>query len=156
MSVKGVSGYESVSFIYLNHALDIVERIDDGDHESGNVSNADFATTDFPTLYILPKTQTVPKAEMEKVNDWVLTMSIDNSNNIERKLPTTSDPQTGEQFYEASLISPSGNTFPECAVTGYPIVGGSGLSRCSHCKRPASQVDWNRYVMAAKVCPWCG
>lgn len=146
---------EDVAFLYLNRALDICERIEDGDRDSSGIENHDFdVATDFPTSYPLPKESSIPKEKMEQVNNWVLTVSIEN-NTKERTLPTVKDPQSGELMFAGSLKSSGGNTFPECAVTGYPIIGG-GLTRCSSCQRPSNQADWNRYIMVAKECPWCG
>ncbi|KAK7194890.1 intraflagellar transport protein 172 [Novymonas esmeraldas] len=154
---SGVAGMQDAAFLYLNRALDITERIEDGDVDSSGIANDHFAATDFPPVYRLPKESTVPAQAMEEVNNWVLTVSIDNTAASEaRTLPMVPDPETGAPMFAGAVKSPhSGKVFPTCAVTGYPVMGG-GLTKCTHCQRPANQADWNRYVLAAKRCPWCG
>lgn len=154
---SGLEGMQDVAFLYLNRALDITERIDDGDADSTGIDNTDFDATDFPKVYRLPKEPTVPASAMEEVNNWVLTVSIDNTAASEnRTLPMVSDPENGEPMFAGSVKSPhTGKMFPSCAVTGYPVVGG-GLTKCGQCQRPANQADWNKFVLTAKRCPWCG
>ncbi|KAG5505749.1 hypothetical protein JKF63_05085 [Porcisia hertigi] len=153
---SGLEGMQDVAFIYMNRALDITERIEDGDNDSSGIDNADFDATDFPKVYRLPKGPTVPAQAIEEVNNWVLTVSIDNTSASEdRTLPMVNDPESGKPMFAGSVKSPhSGKVFPTCAVTGYPIIGG-GLTKCSQCQRPANQADWNKFVLAAKRCPWC-
>ncbi|CAD2220997.1 hypothetical protein, conserved [Angomonas deanei] len=149
-------GASDIAFLYLNRALDIVEKIEDGDKDSSGIDNNDFALTDFPKVYRLPKKATIAKEKMEEINNWVLTESIDVHANPDRKLPVTNDPQSNEEMFAGSLVCPSsGNTFPECAVTGYPIFGTQGVSKCGQCGRNANQNDWNKFLMVAKQCPWC-
>ncbi|XQJ26776.1 intraflagellar transport protein 172, putative [Leishmania guyanensis] len=154
---SGLEGMQDVAFLYLNRALDISERIDDGDADSSGIDNADFAATDFPKVYRLPKEPTVPAQAMEEVNNWVLTVSIDNTAaSDDRTLPMVNDPENGEPMFAGSVKSPhTGKVFPSCLVTGYPVMDG-GLTKCSHCQRQANQADWNRFVLMAKRCPWCG
>ena len=94
---------------------------------------------------------------MEEVNNWVLTVSIDNTAaNEERSLPMVNDPENGEPMFVGCVKSPhTGKVYPACAVTGYGIIGG-GLTKCPQCQRAANQADWNKFVLTAKQCPWCG
>uniref|UniRef100_G0U5A8 Intraflagellar transport protein IFT172,putative n=1 Tax=Trypanosoma vivax (strain Y486) TaxID=1055687 RepID=G0U5A8_TRYVY len=147
------AGNDAIAFCYLNRFLDICERIEDGATDTSAIDNVDFDCTDFPKKYPLPKTSSIDKASEEEVNRWVLANSIEN--NLDPRLPTITDPQGQVDMFEGALQSPAGSTFPECAVTGYPIVGG-GLTKCQECQRPANQDDWNRYILVGKNCPWCG
>lgn len=144
-----------IAFCYLNRALDIVERIEEGDNDSSAVDNAVFACTDFPKGFPLPSSASIPSEKLESVQNWVLQVSIE-QNGVERQLPQVEDPQqpSGTMF-EGALTSPEGHTYPECAVTGYPILGG-GMVKCTVCKRSAAQDDWTKLVMITKECPWCG
>lgn len=153
---SGLEDIQDVAFLYLNRALDITEHIDDGDADSSGIHNTDFDLTDFPRVYRLPKEPTVASGDMEEVNNWVLTVSIENtSNGGERALPTMPDPENGEPMFTGAIKSPhTGKIFQACAVTGFPIIGG-GLTKCSKCQRPASQADWNKFVLTARQCPWC-
>ncbi|KPA78261.1 hypothetical protein ABB37_06412 [Leptomonas pyrrhocoris] len=159
MSAKrvGLEGMQDIAFLYLNRALDITERIEDGDTDSSGIDNTDFDATDFPKNYRLPKEPTVPSAMMEEVNNWVLTVSIDNTAaNEERTLPMVKDPENGEPMFAGCVKSPhTGKVYPACAVTGYGVTGG-GLTKCPSCQRAANQADWNKFVLTAKQCPWCG
>ena len=154
---SSLEGMQDVAFLYLNRALDITERIEDGDVDSSGIDNTDFDATDFPKVYRLPKEPTVPSAFMEEVNNWVLTVSIDNTAaNEERSLPMVNDPENGEPMFVGCVKSPhTGKVYPACAVTGYGIIGG-GLTKCPQCQRAANQADWNKFVLTAKQCPWCG
>lgn len=154
---SGLEGMQDAAFLYLNRALDITERIDDGDADSSGIDNTDFDATDFPKTYRLPKEPTVPSAAMEEVNNWVLTVSIDNTAaSEERALPVLNDPENGEPMFAGCVKSPhTGKVYPACAVTGYGVMGG-GLTKCPQCQRTANQADWNKFVLTAKQCPWCG
>ncbi|KPI84420.1 hypothetical protein ABL78_6527 [Leptomonas seymouri] len=153
---SNIEGMQDVAFLYLNRALDITERIDDGDTDSSGIDNTDFNMTDFPRDYRLPKESTVPAELIEEVNSWVLTVSIDNTAaNSERTLPMVNDPENGEPMFAGCVKSPhTRKVYPACAVTGYGVIGG-GLTKCSACQRVANQADWNKFVMTAKQCPWC-
>ncbi|ORC89482.1 intraflagellar transport protein 172 [Trypanosoma theileri] len=144
---------DNLAFLYLNRFLDICEKIEDGALDSTAIDNEDFDCTDFPKKYPLPRTSSIGKEAEEEVNKWVLAVSIES--NLDAHLPTIMDPQNQVEMFEGALQSPAGAVFPECAVTGYPIVGG-GLTKCRSCQRPANQEDWNRYIVLGKNCPWCG
>ncbi|KAF5219351.1 hypothetical protein ECC02_007687 [Trypanosoma cruzi] len=147
------AGSDAIAFLYLNHFLDITEKIAEGATDSSSIDDSKFDSTDFPKKYLLPKSSSVDVAAEEEVNKWVLTISIESS--FDPHLPTTMDPQNHVEMFEGALRSPAGEKFPECAVTGYPIIGG-GLTRCRNCQRPANPEDWNRYIVLGKQCPWCG
>ena len=143
---------DSIAFVYLNRFLDLREKIDDGEPDSSNMDNTDFATTDFPFNFDLPKEATIPEGQAEEANKWVLAISIEK--HLDPRLPTIRCPTHGVDMFEGALRSPSGATYEPCAITGYPIVSGARV-RCKNCQRPANQEDWNRFCMGAKICPWC-
>nr|CCC93338.1 unnamed protein product [Trypanosoma congolense IL3000] len=145
-------GKDAIAFLFLNRFLDISEKIEDGAADSSAIDNTDFDCTDFPKKYPMPKSSSIEKSAEEEVNKWVLANSIEN--NLDPHLPTITDPQSQVEMFEGSLQSSAGVTYPACAVTGYPIVGG-GVVKCSKCQRPANQDDWNRYITLSKACPWC-
>ncbi|CCW70318.1 unnamed protein product [Phytomonas sp. Hart1] len=151
-------GMEGLAFLYLNYALDFVEAVEDQLEDSAAIANDDFAlAVDIPKKFPLPSTLVVSSAAIEEAKNWVLLVSIEVNDEKQRQrvLPTVQDPQSGKMMFEGSLKSPSGNVFPECAVSGYPIISG-GLTRCAGCQRAANQADWNRFVMVMRHCPWCG
>ena len=143
---------DSIAFIYLNHFLDLRDKIDEGEPDSSNVDNTDFAATDFPFNYPLPRRLSVPEAAAEEANKWVLAISIEK--HLDPRLPTVKCPTHGVDMFEGALRSPSGASYDPCAISGFPILGELRV-RCKSCQRPANQEDWNRFVMQAKMCPWC-
>lgn len=157
MSAKKTGGESNlnIAFCFLNRSLDILEKIEEGDTDSSHIDQRDFAMTDFPKVFPLPNSSSIPAAAMEEVQNWVLQVSIEQSGG-NKELPLVADPRsTDGKMFEGSLTSPEGNTYPECAVTGYPIFSG-GASRCTVCKRTAVPDDWFKLVSITKMCPWCG
>eukprot|EP00796_Vickermania_ingenoplastis_P010031 gene10031-7008_t len=157
MAAKAHPKGADIAFCYLNRTLDILERMEDGDSDSSNIDNKDFAMTDFPRVFMLPTNSTIPGEEIETVKNWVLQVSIEQSGG-DRELPLVDDPANPDtKMFEGALTSPAGSSFPECAVTGFPILPTSGgMAKCTVCKRTANQDDWYKLVMITKECPWCG
>lgn len=157
MSAKKTGGETNlnIAFCFLNRTLDILEKMEEGDTDSSHIDQRDFAMTDFPKVFPLPNSPSIPPAEVEQVQNWVLQVSIEQSGG-DKQLPLVADPGTTDgKMFEGALTSPEGNKYPECAVTGYPLFTG-GVSRCTVCKRPALPEDWFKLVSITKMCPWCG
>lgn len=80
----------------------------------------------------------------DAVKDWVLAVSMDQR--VEQSLPLDD-----RDTYEASLVaSNTGIQSLPCVVTGYPV-----LRNKLDFKKPgfsANKEDWNRILMATKVC----
>lgn len=66
--------------MFLNHYLDIVEAIEEGNLDSLDYS--DFTTTDFPQEIPLPSAAYLSTEEHEQIKEWVLAVSMDQ--NIEQ------------------------------------------------------------------------
>lgn len=146
---------QAIAFCFLNFTLDILERMEDGDDDSSNMDTKVFKATDFPKNFPLPANSSIPEEEAESVKNWVLQVSIEQSGG-DYELPLVKDPQSPEHMmFEGSLTSPEGHTFPECAVSGYPILSG-GVAKCTACRRTAVQEDWYKLINFTKECPWCG
>eukprot|EP00760_Papus_ankaliazontas_P035970 PhM_4_TR811/c0_g1_i1/m.62923/K19676/IFT172; intraflagellar transport protein 172 len=147
------SNMNSTAFVLLNQFLDITDNIEDGNTDSSNLDPSDLAVADTPKTFALPAHPTVSNNESEDARQWVLTKSMDPK--MEQTLPTTKCPKCQKFMFEGSCRCPGGHTFEECCVTGYPIIGAEAKVKCRSCHRPAKQSEWNKYVMALKVCPWC-
>lgn len=143
---------DSIAFMYLNRFLDLREKIEDGEPDSGNMDNTDFACTDFPFQFLLPRQHTINEVASEEANKWVLAISIEK--NLDPHLPTVKCPTHGVDMFEGALRSPSGAQYEPCAISGYPILTNLRV-RCRTCQRLANQEDWNKFVMQTKLCPWC-
>ena len=148
------AGDDATAFLFLNRFLDIVEKIEDKEDDSSNLDNSDFKCTDFPSKFKLPRTPAIDADSYEEANKWVLAMSVENIAHPELPTIATSLTDGGEPMYIGCLHAPDGKTFEPCAITGFPVMGAE--SRCKGCHRPANQEEWNKYVMVAKACPWCG
>lgn len=146
------AGYEGVAFLYFSRYLDIIDKMEEGEADSSSLDNTDFATTDFPFNFSLPSAPTVDSRAGEEANQWVLAVSIEKK--FDPSLPTVKCPNTGVPMFAGALRSPAGPLYSACCITGYPILSGAKV-QCRNCNRPANQEDWNRFVLAAKVCPWC-
>ncbi|KAK9502773.1 hypothetical protein O3M35_011482 [Rhynocoris fuscipes] len=136
------NGLTSDAFVFLNHWLDIVELMEEGD---GTVDYSELVSTDFPQQVPLPEKKHISDSEMESVRDWVLTVSMDR--NIETALRTDS-----RGVYPASLTGLSGAPAVPCLVTGFPIL----TPRPVTFKRPgaaANPEDWSSLNMAHRMAP---
>jgi intraflagellar transport protein 172 len=148
------AGQAAMGFVFLNHFLDITDMIQDGERTSENLEPRDFALSDYPQKFPLPKACTVPEEAADEARQWVLTKSLDPS--FKSGLPTVVDPATGATMFVATLRAPgSAEPYDACAVTGMPILNVAQRVRCTACTRPAELDAWNRYLSVAKCCPWC-
>ncbi|XP_073968518.1 intraflagellar transport protein Oseg2 isoform X1 [Rhodnius prolixus] len=136
------SGMSSDAFVFLNHWLDVVEVMEEGE---GTVDYSELVSTDFPQQVPLPEKRHISDGDMEAVRDWVLTVSMDR--NIETALGTDT-----RGVYPASLTGLSGPPAIPCLVTGYPIL----TQRPVSFRRPgaaANPSDWSSITMAHRMVP---
>ncbi|XP_067120573.1 intraflagellar transport protein 172 homolog [Centruroides vittatus] len=133
--------WESMTFIFWNHYLDICEAIEEGNLNS--LDHSDFRDTDIPFEIPLPENMYLNESEHEEVKEWVLAISMDQR--VEQVLPLDE-----RMTYEASLIAANtGNASPPCVITGYPV-----LRNKLEFRKPgkaANKEDWNKFLMAAKM-----
>uniref|UniRef100_A0A1B6D0F4 Intraflagellar transport protein 172 homolog n=1 Tax=Clastoptera arizonana TaxID=38151 RepID=A0A1B6D0F4_9HEMI len=160
------TGRDSEAFVFLNHYLDIVEAIEEGNLEALDYS--DFIATDFPQEIPLPSTTHVSSTEHEQIKEWVLSVSMDQ--NIDQVLPLDE-----RRLYPSALVrfDSNGSSLPACIITGYPVLGSQRGHQVVHFKRPgcmANKEDLNKFMMATKIAPtntalkdvikfitnWCG
>ncbi|KAI8818942.1 uncharacterized protein EV422DRAFT_125936 [Fimicolochytrium jonesii] len=140
----------NMAFVCWNRYLDLSEAIEDQDVSL--LDNTDFENTDIPFDISLP-TENLSDAKREEVRDWVLQMSLDQK--VNQEMDRRDCDTCGTKIYDASLNCYSCHTTWEpCVVTGYPVL--RSKLKCSSCTRPANKEDWNKFVMAERMCPWCG
>ncbi|CAI4221536.1 unnamed protein product [Auanema sp. JU1783] len=132
--------YEAVAFILLNHYLDLVDAIDEGNVELVDYSM--FENTDIPTEVPLPEKQWLNSVDHEEVKEWVLATSVDD--NGLRELPLDN-----RGSFESSLVDDQGSSFPQCIISGYPVLTASvDLGRLAAIKE-----ELNRFLVMIKTNP---
>ncbi|WKY15558.1 hypothetical protein Q1695_000775 [Nippostrongylus brasiliensis] len=129
--------YASLAFLLLNHYLDLVDAIDEGD--ASLVDYSPFAGTDIPSEVPLPESPWVESAIHEEVKEWVLATSVDDE--ASRELPLDS-----RGLFEAT-IEANGQKWPECVITGYPIT----KNRVELGDLSADKDDLNRFLIAIRT-----
>ncbi|EFP04115.1 CRE-OSM-1 protein [Caenorhabditis remanei] len=113
-AAKDVSqGYESLGFLLLNHYLDLVDAIEEGNGEL--VDYSPFENSDIPTEVSLPTRQWLESSKHEDIKEWVLAASVDDAHVKELVYDSRG-------VFEASLTDRSGDTSDPCLVTGYPVI----------------------------------
>jgi len=143
----------NMSFFFLNRFLDYADAIDDP--ENAAIDNTDFVDTDIPSPYDLdlPDAPHMQGQQVEEIRDWVLGWSMDQS--VQQKLDLRQCDQCRADIYTANLTCGQCNfKYLPCAVTGYPVLKRTKVE-CTNCHVHANRDDWNMYVQAFKVCPWC-
>ncbi|CAL2048973.1 unnamed protein product [Caenorhabditis brenneri] len=105
--------YESLGFLLLNHYLDLVDAIEEGNGEL--VDYSPFENSDIPTEVSLPTRQWLESAKHEEIKEWVLAASVDDTHSKELVYDKRG-------VFEASLTDKRGNTAEPCLVTGYPVI----------------------------------
>uniref|UniRef100_A0A1I7TZF2 WD_REPEATS_REGION domain-containing protein n=1 Tax=Caenorhabditis tropicalis TaxID=1561998 RepID=A0A1I7TZF2_9PELO len=105
--------YESLGFLLLNHYLDLVDAIEEGNGEL--VDYSPFENSDIPTEVSLPTRQWLESAKHEEIKEWVLAASVDDTHAKELVYDRRG-------VFEASLTDRRGNTSEPCLVTGYPVI----------------------------------
>lgn len=106
------SEYESLGFLLLNHYLDLVDAIEEGNGEL--VDYSPFENSDIPTEVSLPTRQWLESAKHEEMKEWVLASSVDDAHAKELVYDKRG-------VFEASLKDKRGTAEP-CLVTGYPVI----------------------------------
>jgi len=147
------AGMINMAFFFLNRFLDIADAIDDPDNAA--IDNTDFMDTDIPSPYDLdlPETAHVTGAQVEEIRDWVLGWSMDQS--VQQKMDVRQCDKCRAEIYTATLTCPKcSHKHEPCAISGFPVVKRSRVE-CSNCRCSANRDDWNLWVQAFKVCPWC-
>ncbi|CDQ67708.1 unnamed protein product [Oncorhynchus mykiss] len=95
-----------MSFIFLNHFLDLSNGIDEG-----NLDHSDFQDTDISEVPVPAKLH-VTDAQREEIRGWVLTVSMDQR--MEQVLPNDE-----RDTYDASLLAANtGIRYLPCVITG--------------------------------------
>ncbi|CAI2357816.1 unnamed protein product [Caenorhabditis sp. 36 PRJEB53466] len=105
--------YDSLGFLLLNHYLDLVDAIEEGNGEL--VDYSPFENSDIPTEVSLPTKQWLESAKHEDIKEWVLAASVDDSH-------TKDLIYDKRRVFEASLNDNRGGTAEPCLVTGYPVI----------------------------------
>lgn len=68
-------GWTNMTFVFLNHFLDLCEAIEEGSIDS--LDHADFMDTDIPYEIPLPEKLSIPDNLREEAKEWVLAVSMD-------------------------------------------------------------------------------
>mmetsp|Transcript_2625 Transcript_2625/g.6756 ORF Transcript_2625/g.6756 Transcript_2625/m.6756 type:complete len:1758 (-) Transcript_2625:76-5349(-) len=150
------AGQINMSFFYLNRFLDLCDAIDEPEDARVWIDNMDFKDTDIPSPFDvdIPETHFVQGQHVEEIRDWVLGWSMDQNIHVQR-MDTRPCDKCKEEIYVACISCPKCQHKHEpCVVTGFPVVKGKKVE-CSNCKAPANRDDWNAWLQAFKVCPWC-
>uniref|UniRef100_A0A8R1I6R6 Intraflagellar transport protein 172 homolog n=1 Tax=Caenorhabditis japonica TaxID=281687 RepID=A0A8R1I6R6_CAEJA len=105
--------YESLGFLLLNHYLDLVDAIEEGNGDM--VDYSPFDDSDIPTEIPIPTRQWLESAKHEEIKEWVLAASVDDQH--DKKLIYDK-----RRVFEASLNDNRGGTAEPCLVTGYPVI----------------------------------
>ncbi|CAI5455003.1 unnamed protein product [Caenorhabditis angaria] len=115
LAAKEIGGtYENLGFLLLNHYLDLVDAIEEGNGEL--VDYASLEKSDIPTEVALPSKQWLESQKHEDIKEWVLAASVDDSSN--KKLVYDI-----RGIFEASLSDGTGGSPSEpCLITGYPVI----------------------------------
>ncbi|EYB98280.1 hypothetical protein Y032_0132g1691 [Ancylostoma ceylanicum] len=140
IAAKDADGeYAPLAFLLLNHYLDLVDAIDEGD--ASLVDYSAFEGTDIPSEVPLPERPWVESSLHEEIKEWVLATSVDDGANRELKLDSRG-------LFEAT-IEANGEKWPECIITGYPIT----RTRVDFGDLCADKDDLNRFLIAIKTSP---
>ncbi|KAJ1353159.1 Intraflagellar transport protein osm-1 [Parelaphostrongylus tenuis] len=131
--------YTGLAFLLLNHYLDLVDAIEEGD--ASLVDYTAFDGTDIPSEVPLPQTPWVKNSVHEEIKEWVLATSVDDGVTRDLKLDSRG-------LFEAT-IEANGQKWPECIITGYPIT----KSRVDFGDLCADKDDLNRFLIAIKTTP---
>ncbi|KAI9201990.1 uncharacterized protein BJ171DRAFT_584638 [Polychytrium aggregatum] len=145
------AGMNAMAFVCWNRYIDISEAIEEGD--ASLLENADFENTDVPFDIELPEEiYQASESRREEVRDWVLQVSLDQK--TAQEVDRRDCEECNAKLYDASLVCYNCHTTHEpCVITGYPVL--RNKVKCPTCNRHANKEDWNTFVMAERVCPWC-
>ncbi|KAB7506029.1 Intraflagellar transport protein [Armadillidium nasatum] len=132
-------GWTNMTFVFLNHFLDLCEAIEEGSIDS--LDHADFMDTDIPYEIPLPEKLSIPDNLREEAKEWVLAVSMDQQ--VEQSLPIDD-----RGVYEASLVNQDGSYSPPCVVTGYPVLHNAMSLKHG---QVANKDDWNKVLMTMKM-----
>nr|CDJ87483.1 intraflagellar transport protein 172 homolog [Haemonchus contortus] len=140
MAAKETGGdYAPLAFLLLNHYLDLVDAIDEGD--ASLVDYSAFEGTDIPSEVPLPESSWIEGSVHEEVKEWVLATSVDDGASRDLKLDSRG-------LFEAT-IEANGQKWPECIITGYPIT----RTRIDFGDLSADKDNLNRFLIAIKTNP---
>ncbi|KHJ99603.1 hypothetical protein OESDEN_00374 [Oesophagostomum dentatum] len=140
IAAKDADGdYAPLAFLLLNHYLDLVDAIDEGD--ASLVDYSPFDGTDIPSEVPLPERPWVESSIHEEIKEWVLATSVDDAARRDLKLDSRG-------LFEAT-IEANGEKWPECIITGYPIT----RIRIDFGDLCADKDDLNRFLIAIKTSP---
>ncbi|TPX36361.1 hypothetical protein SmJEL517_g01621 [Synchytrium microbalum] len=149
-SSSKAAGMTNMAFVCWNRFLDIVEAIESGD--SSVLENADFADTDVPFDFKMPKDSNLMPRKSD-VKDWILQVSMDQR--VRQEVDKRNCEGCGTTIYAAALSCPNCRQVHEpCIITGYPVL--RTRASCGTCRGVANREDWNKFVSVEHVCPWCG
>ncbi|KAK5981847.1 Intraflagellar transport protein osm-1 [Trichostrongylus colubriformis] len=140
IAAKDAGGdYAPLAFLLLNHYLDLVDAIDEGD--ASLVDYSAFEGTDIPAEVPLPESPWVESSVHEEIKEWVLATSVDDGASRNLKLDSRG-------LFEAT-IEANGQKWPECIITGYPIT----RTRVEFGDLSADKDNLNRFLIAIKTSP---
>ncbi|PIO73295.1 hypothetical protein TELCIR_04732, partial [Teladorsagia circumcincta] len=140
IAAKDAGGdYAALAFLLLNHYLDLVDAIDEGD--ASLVDYSAFEGTDIPAEVPLPESPWVEGSVHEEIKEWVLATSVDDGASRDLKLDSRG-------LFEAT-IEANGQKWPECIITGYPIT----RTRVDFGDLSADKDNLNRFLIAIKTSP---
>ncbi|ETN84945.1 tetratricopeptide repeat protein, partial [Necator americanus] len=140
IAAKDADGdYAPLAFLLLNHYLDLVDAIEEGD--ASLVDYSAFEGTDIPSEVPLPEKPWVESTIHEEIKEWVLATSVDDGANRDLKFDSRG-------LFEAT-IEANGEKWPECIITGYPILS----TRVDFGGLCADKDNLNRFLIAIKTSP---
>lgn len=173
------SGRSTIGFVFLNHFLDLVDAIEEGQLE---VDHADLDGTDIPFQVPLPQTvfcvadqkhayrftgqplseQAARKMEIIAGNQQADASAFSGATLVEQVrgwiLQKSMDageqafqlPISGNSTFESNLESADGVRQLPCLVTGYPVLPDQ-LLELKAGRWAANKDDWNKLLMVTKV-----
>ena len=132
----------------------------------------------------LPWLQFLDEGKREEIRDWVLAISMDSSVSQSLPMRKCHNCHT-EMYQNASSCWKCQKQYPTCIVSGkpacdffacvcvgslcalapclcaclclvsgMPVLPGQSVN-CKNCQSVADKAMWNKFVVAAKICPWC-
>ncbi|CAJ0597758.1 unnamed protein product [Cylicocyclus nassatus] len=131
--------YLPLAFLLLNHYLDLVDAINEGD--ASLVDYAPFEGTDIPTEVPLPERPWVESSKHEEIEEWVLATSLGHEARRELKYDSRG-------LFEAT-IEANGKKWPECIISGYPVT----KTKVDLGNLRADKDNLNRFLIAVRTTP---
>ncbi|XP_060947369.1 intraflagellar transport protein 172 homolog [Limanda limanda] len=134
------AGWETMSFIFLNHFMDLCDAVEEGTVDDLNYS--DFRDTDIPVEVPVPTKLCINEAQREEIRNLLLSVCMDHSKQLL--------PRDERNSYVGSLVDANtGQRSLPCVLTGFPVLS-NGID-FSSVGKTANKEDWDKFDMATKT-----